>query len=276
MDKRIFASMIVKYWYLIEFLGQSDFPVQSREGREFCSKAAKGENQHRQITVYHVLAEQGDFGAGIQDMIFKEPHTALQNDAYTYSSYKIVSDEIHICLGKIERYLFAERLQQIFHHKSELLEKNHKQVCLIGLKCDEHGRYIPGSINVSPLVWGIHRLLTHSDKLTKENMADFLSIDVYKSDMQLFDDQLVETMEEGRVGKLLTVILLNSIMDKVKRKYLAEIVQLEQGINWDSVMIYRRYRTEDIKAQDIDVFHDSELANSFFADDLHMVEKAIS
>ena len=54
MDKRNFASMIVKYWYLIEFLGQSDFPVQSREGRELCKKAANGEARLKQLTVYHL------------------------------------------------------------------------------------------------------------------------------------------------------------------------------------------------------------------------------
>ncbi len=70
--------------------------------------------------------------------------------------------------------------------------KNGKPICLIGLKCDEQGKYIPGSIQVSPLVWGIHQLLHHAEQLTKENMADFLSMDAYESDMQFFDNQMVE------------------------------------------------------------------------------------
>ena len=107
-------------------------------------------------------------------------------------------------------------------------------------------------------------------------MADFLSMNSYESDMQFFDDQMVEVTEEGRVGQLLTSTLLNSIRDQAERKYLVNIIQPEQEINWDGVMIYRRYRTEENKARDTDVFHDSDLANSFFADDLHMVETAIS
>ncbi len=94
--------------------------------------------------------------------------------------------------------------------------------------------------------------------------------------MQLFDDQMVEVTEEGYVGKPLTSDLLNSIRNQAERKYLVNIVQPEREINWDGVMIYRRYRTEENKARDTDVFYDSDLANSFFADDLHMVEKAIS
>lgn len=276
MDKRIFASLIIKYWYLIEFLGQSDFPIQSREGRELCKKAANGEARAKQITVYHTLSGQADTAAEEHGLIPIGPYTALQNDAHVYSSYGVLSDEIHICLGKMERYLFAERLQQAFHQDLALPEKNHKPVCLIGLKCDEQGKYIPGSIQVSPLAWGIHQLLNHADQLTKENMSDFLSMDAYESDMQSFDMQLVEVTKEGRVGLLLTSSLLNSIRNQVEKKYLVSIIQPEQEINWDSVMIYRRYRTEENKARDTDVFHDSDLANSFFADDLHMVEKAIS
>ncbi len=172
MNKRDFASMIVKYWYLIEFLGQPDFPIQSWESRELCSKAAKGEARSKQITVYHLLSDQSDTTAKGQRSIF----TALHNDVHVYSSYRVLSDEIHICLGKMERYLFAERLKQAFHLDLELPEKNQKSVCLIGLKCDEKGKYIPGSIQVSPLSWGIHQLLNHTDELTKENMSDFLSI----------------------------------------------------------------------------------------------------
>lgn len=99
-------------------------------------------------------------------------------------------------------------------------------------------------------------------------MADFISMDAYESDMQFFDNQMVEVTEEGRVGLLLTSDLLNSIRKQVERRYLVNIIPPEQEINWDGVMIYRRYRTEDSKVRDIDVFHDSDLANSFFADDL--------
>ncbi len=196
MDKLNFASMIVKYWYLLEFLGQTNFPVQSKGERERCIEAAQGCCRSKRITLYHVLdssrnSRRGDHGINSMDL-----SAALQDDTNNYSQYGVLSDEIHICLGKIKRNILAECLQQVFHHDLELPEKDEKQICLIGLKCDEHGRYIMGSINVSPLVWGIHCLLAHSRKLTKENMADFLSIEMYKSDMQSLDDQLVEDTGE--------------------------------------------------------------------------------
>ncbi len=55
-----------------------------------------------------------------------------------------------------------------------------------------------------------------------------------------------------------------------------QIVQCEQEINWDGVMIYRRYKTDENKAKDTDICYDSDLTNGFFADDLNMVEQAIS
>lgn len=275
MDKQSFASVIVKYWYLIEFLGQSDFPVQSREGRELCLKAAKRETQYKQITLYHGLSNQTQSPIADQGVTFPDLSKELQEDSRIYSCYGVLSDEIHICLGKIKRYLFAERLQQIFRQDLELTEKNYKSVCLIGLKCDRQGKYIPDSIRLSPLTWGIHRILIHTGKLTKENMADFLSIDAYLSDMQLLDAQLVDLEEGEKVGKPLTSALLKSVTERIKKEYLVSITEPEKEINWDGVMIYRRYRTEDIKARDTEVFHDSDLANSFFANDLHMVDKAI-
>ncbi len=263
MDKRSFASMIVKYWYLVEFLGQSDFPVQSKDVRENCIKAARGENKNRHIILYHALP-QG-----------QEPGKALEEDSARYLNHKVLSDEIHICLGKMERFHFADYLKRVLNSNIELPEKNDKSICLIGLKCDERGKYISDSIQLSPLVWGIYRISTDLGELTRENMADLLSIDAYQSDMQLLNDQLVEQEGNTKTGMVLTADLLDSVKKGVEKKYLEKIIRKEEKINWECIMIYRRYQNEDTKAKDADVFHDSDLANSFFVDDLHMVEKAL-
>lgn len=273
MNKRELASIIVRYWYLIEFFEQPDFPIQSREGKELCLKAAKDKTRSKQITVYDVLSGQEKLG---EKMVFEEPYMVLQNDAKVYPSYKILSDEIHICLGKMERYIFSDYLQQVFREDFELPEKNHRQICLIGLKCDEQGRYILDSFTVSPLLWGICKLLVHARELTKVNMAEFLSITNYESDVRILGEQMVELEDGKRVGKLLTQELLNSIMDEVEKKYVVKLLPKEQKTNWEGTVIYRRYRSETDKLQDIDVFHYSDLANSFYARDLQMVENAIS
>lgn len=65
-------------------------------------------------------------------------------------------------------------------------------------------------------------------------------------------------------------------MKEIEKKYLVRLISQEKEISWDGSIIYRRYRSETDKLQDIDVFHYSDLANSFFAKDLQMAEKAIS
>ncbi|MCO7121233.1 hypothetical protein NIA71_04615 [Ihubacter massiliensis] len=276
MDKQMFASMIVKYWYLVEFLGQPNFPAQSKKGRKLCQEAADGNISYKQLTVYHTLPGKVLRLQKRTENLPSDPGAALKQDMRTYYSYGVISDEINLCLGKMERYVLAERLKQAFRPDLELPEKNHSPVCLIGMKCDKQGRYIPGSINISPLAWGVNQLLAHADELTEENIADFLSIDMYQLNMNQWDNQLVELEDEAKVGKILTSSLLTSITKSIERKYLSYVIQPGQEMNWEGVLIYRRYRTEEIKAQDADVFHYSDLYNSFFANDLNMVEQAIS
>ena len=275
MDQKTFASMIVKYWYFIEFMGQPDFPSQSREGRALCLRVAKGKTNSRQITVYHTLSSGSGSAKGAPAPDFTEPGAALMFDVQLYPAYQAVSDDIHLCLGKMERCLFAERLREVFCRDVELPEKNRSSVCLVGLKCNVNNRYLPGSVNISPLLWGMHRLLEHADRLTRENLADFLTVEAYESDMQSLDAPLLEVTQEGKVGKQLTLDVIRTLEEQIEKTYLNRVFPSEKQIDWDGAMIYRRYRTEKIKAEDTDFLRESDLSNSFFADDLHMVEQAI-
>ncbi len=42
INKYDFAAKILKYWYLIEFLDQINFPVESKENRESNKRVAEG------------------------------------------------------------------------------------------------------------------------------------------------------------------------------------------------------------------------------------------
>ncbi len=272
MDKRMLASMVVKYWYLIEFLEQSDFPIQSKEGKELCLKALKGETQSRQIILYQALS----FDEDKRKLTAGGPCEILKKDARDYPAYEVVSDEIEICLGKLKRHVFSDRLKQIFCEDLELPEKNEKPVCLIGLRCDREGKYIPDSLSISPLVWGVCQLSAHTGQLTKANMAEFLSITEYESDVRIFGEHLMEYEEGKQTGKLLTHEILKSLMGAVEKEYLGKLLSKKQEVNWDGVMIYRRYRSETDKLKDLDAFYNSDLANSFFTKDLYMIKDAIS
>lgn len=68
---------------------------------------------------------------------------------------------------------------------------------------------------------------------------------------------------------------MSNLVDTIRQKFLLNIIESEQSIGWDGMIIYRRYLSEDAKAQDNDILRDSELFNSFFADDLFLVERAV-
>lgn len=270
MNQKDLALMIIKYWYLLEFLGQPNFPMQSKEGKEICQKVIQENTNYKQITLYRTIPWEK------QNTYLLSPNRILVQDASIYSGYRILSDEVHLCLGKMERVLFTEKLLQAFDLDIKLPEKNRRQVCLIGLKCDETGKYILGSFNLSPLVWGIDQLLKNKERLTKVNMANYLSINDYNTTMQQLECLLIEHDTEEQTGKELTTAVLDLLMEEVKKQYLSLILEPGQIIEQDGVMIYRRYQSEDVKAKDNDIFRDSELCNSFFADDLHLAEQIIS
>lgn len=265
MDKWSFAARIVKYWYLLEFLGQSDFPTPKNGDKQAGAKW---------ITLQHAISEQAIAGSERPRL---EPHRMLSLDANSYPEYKVLSDEIHLCIGSVQRYLLADRLQQTFQENLELPENNVKSVCLIGMKCDREGKYLPGSVQISPLVWGIDCLLQFADRLTKENLADHLSMKDYLRDMESMDYDLgLVTVKEGvPVGEYLTAGLLDHVMEQVASRYLEAIFPSECKVKWENAMIYRRYKTEESKAADMEVMHASDLANSFFTADLSMVRTAI-
>lgn len=271
MDKKNFAVTIVKYWYLLEFLSQPDFPTQNRAEREICKKAAgpgQGGPKRKRITLYHSL-----------DAAALEPDRELARDAETYPRYAVASDEIELCIGKIGRHIFAEQLYQVFGQKinlPELPESDKRPVCLIGLKCDAKGRYIPNSIQLSPLAWGIHTLLAHAGALTQENLADYLSREDYQDDLREMEKMLIESDGNVRVGCALTQFSLEALTKEVEQQYLFTLKGARPPFTWEGGMIYRRYQTEEDKAGDTDALRNSELISRFFVNDLAMVREALA
>lgn len=138
IDKYDFAAKILKYWYLIEFLDQINFPVESKENRESNKRVVEGKiNWYKKITVYH------SFSPGE-----KSPTMAFEEDAQIYSNLREISDEIDICMGKVRRGDCDKYLKQKFSLKDDTIEEDHSKICLIGLKCDSQGIYIEKKVSV--------------------------------------------------------------------------------------------------------------------------------
>ena len=268
MDKQTFSADILKYWYLLEFLSQPDFPYQDNAEKEECHKAQKGTSKRKQISVFQDLKADSlifgtsDFHVAIAEIIEKQSHT--------YRHYPVASDASELCIGKIKREVLVKRLECLSDQKSKSPEKKSSVVALVGLKCDQNGTYIPGSFNVSPLVWGIHRLIKH------QKSADYtvlLSTDAYDEDMERLETVLLNG--GSRTGEPLTRELLNKLVEVVWQTYLLDVIGSNDLVIWDGILVSRRYTTEETKAEDSEVYRESELSHSFFSKDLLMVSRAV-
>ena len=91
MDKNKMALIVLRYWFLVEFLNQPAFPKPALNDMKICEDVAKKSICRKQITVYHRLSSSWD--------IINE----LLNDSETYPANPVIGDECSICLGKMKR-----------------------------------------------------------------------------------------------------------------------------------------------------------------------------
>ena len=262
IEKYDFAAKILKYWYLIEFLDQVNFPVESKENRESNKRVEEGKiNWYKKITVYH------SFSPGE-----KSPTMAFEEDAQIYSKHSEISDEINICMEKVRRGECDKYLKQKFSLKDDTIEEDHSKICLVGLKCDSQGIYIEKSLSISPLIWGIERLQHHVGETSNEDLAELLSLNDYSLDMSLMEEQLMYSDSDGkRSGKRLSFELLQQLFHSAVSKYIISLFGSDNSAIAEGVMIYKRYQSEEDKTRDGDSLYFSDLSNSFFTNDLQMI-----
>lgn len=271
MDKKSFAAEILKYWYFVEFMNQADFPYQKKAEKDECNRAKRGDSHKKQITVFEtlmadVLLCEGGSNHSAPTSI---PKTIMQQSE-AYGDYPIVSDEIELCIGKIGREVLVKKLEALSGKKLNIPEKRSKIVGVIGLKCDQDGAYLPGSLNISPLVWGTHRLINHRDV---GDYTALLATEAYHEEMKRLEVLLIN--EENHGGEQLTEERINLLIRMICQEHLEDILDTVDSPIWDGVLIYQRYTTEDAKAEDNERYSSSVLCRSFFSRDLLMVSRAV-
>lgn len=272
MNKKAFSVDILKYWYFLEFMSQADFPYQEKAERAECNKAKTGQSKRKQITVFETLRS---------DILLCERHRnqsvpisiaeIISRQGSNFKSHPIVSDEVGLCIGKIKREVFAKRLECLSDKKLNSPEKKYNTVGLVGLKCNQDGIYIPGSLNISPLAWGTNRLITHQE-IT--DYTALLSTEAYHTDMKQLETLLING--ENSTGEQLTGELIQKLIALIHQKYLVAILGPFDSSIWDGVLIVRRYDTENSKAEDNELYSESELSRSFFSEDLLMVTESLA
>ena len=112
-DKRKNAVLeILNYWKITEFLGQTDIPQESSENKKLIKNIKNGkEVKAEKIEVFFDLPVLSSPDIDLE-MI-------LENDRDGYAKFPSVGDEIHFCLGKVERNTVVDYLEKFIEDKSD-------------------------------------------------------------------------------------------------------------------------------------------------------------
>ena len=266
MDKFTFVSNILKYWYLIEFLNQLNFPVEEKSNQQTNKDIAAGKKIRKQINVYHMFSSEEI-----------KLESVFEEDLMKYPLHNEISDEISICLGKIKRLDCVEYFRKKFKLEDDSAEQNHSQISLVGLKCDGHGCYTEKSFNISPLIWAIKRLQNHGGEINNETLSNLLSLKDYSDDVIKIEDMLTFRNDKGEcAGKSLTSELFRQIYSYIQNTYIKPIFGDDSSASPQGIIIYKRYQSEEDKAKDNDALYYSDLNKSFFTNDLQMIIDRVS
>lgn len=112
-DKRKNAVLeILNYWKITEFLGQTDIPQESTENKKLIKNIKNcKEVKTEKIEVFFDLPVLSSPDIDLE-MI-------LENDRDGYAKFPSVGDEIHFCLGKVERNTVVDYLEKFIEDKSD-------------------------------------------------------------------------------------------------------------------------------------------------------------
>ena len=138
-DKRKNAVLeILNYWKITEFLGQTDIPQESTENKKLIKNIKNGkEVKAEKIEVF--------FDLPVLSSPDIDMEMILENDRDGYAKFPSVGDEIHFCLGKVERNTVVDYLEKFIEDKSdnpEIAYPKKSAIAWCSFKTDTKGVYL--------------------------------------------------------------------------------------------------------------------------------------
>ena len=102
---------ILNYWKITEFLGQTDIPQESTDNKKLIKNIKNGkEVKAEKIEVFFDLPVLASSDIDLEMILGKDRDDYLQ--------FPSVGDEIHFCLGKIERNTVVDYLEKFIEDTS--------------------------------------------------------------------------------------------------------------------------------------------------------------
>ncbi|MBF4692017.1 DEAD/DEAH box helicase [Fusibacter ferrireducens] len=259
IDIKNAASKIIDFWYTIELLTQEKFPQQDAMSKKITEKIrdysmnqnntdSKGVSSNK-FTIYSTLNDSFE----IDDIIRK----GEQN----YRFHAEVSSIGHVCYGKVFRENIVQKLYKSLRIEDKRQERETDTICLFSFKRNADGDYESGSLQLSPLVWGVHQCHKNAQLEDKD-----ISHTSYKTDVENLEKSLPE-------DKKVCNEFIDALYTKIYTTYIVPL-ELQDYTTKKGMFVYSRFIDEKVKEKEDELLDDvSNLARSFYASDLMMISE---
>lgn len=258
-DKRKNAVLeILNYWKITEFLGQTDIPQESTENKKLIKNIKNGkEVKAEKIEVFFDLPVLSSPDIDLE-MI-------LENDRDGYAKFPSVGDEIHFCLGKVERNTVVDYLEKFIEDKSdnpEIAYPKKSAIAWCSFNTDTKGVYLKNSFQLSSILWAVAKW----DESRAHNSHDF-SLDT--NEYEELVGEIDEELQNQNVDEFISTIYEKIFNEYVKHRFLDD-PQESMGI-----AEYNRYASEQVRDADEDAFDYADLGKSFFLNDIIQLSELV-
>ncbi len=249
---------ILNYWKITEFLGQTDIPQESTENKKLIKNIKNGkEVKTEKIEVFLDLPVLSSPDIDLEML--------LEKDRDDYVQFPAVGDEIHFCLGKIERNTVVDYLEKFIEVKSnnpEIAYPKKSAIAWCSFKTDTKGVYLQNSFQLSPILWAV----ANWDEARANNSPDF-SLDT--NEYAELVGEINEELQDQNVDEFLSTIYEKIFNEYVKHRF-SDAPQGSMGI-----AEYNRYVDEQARDADEDSFDYADLGRSFFLNDLILLAELV-
>ena len=249
---------ILNYWKITEFLGQTDIPQESTDNKKLIKNIKNGKDvKAEKIEVFFDLPVLASSDIDLEMILGKDRDDYLQ--------FPSVGDEIHFCLGKIERNTVVDYLEKFIEDKSdnpEIAYPKKSAIAWCSFKTDTKGVYLSNSFQLSPILWAVAKW----DEARAHNSHDFsLDTDEYEELVGEIDEEL----QDQNVDEFLSTIYEKIFYEYVKHRF-SDAPQESMGI-----AEYNRYVDEQTREADEDASDYADLGKSFFLNDLIQLSELV-
>ena len=281
--KQKIAETILDYWYTLEFLSQDTLPRLSYDERRKNDEAAKAASAGNNSFAPSKPAPPKSAPKALKLITPVTPDTNICELTASEAKRHGMTcwGNISVYVGKIQREQCTQAIARRLQEEDVRPEVSHDEIACFSIQLTPSGSYIEKSFSLSPMIWAVSRL----EKSQGKSLAQYLSQQEYRSDVEAYDEQLKKwdsgmhsgtndkpggAGETGGVGEA-----ASRLSDTYKQIYNEFIKNtLDSDYEFSCMIMFQVFKDEEERER----YEDDEylgLGRNFFAEDLKLVLSGI-